>query len=70
MTIAKVRSATPSITNKVLEIGIKIMIVTIKSKDGYNVDVTRIYLNALSNKITTQEYKSQLDTIANTNKNI
>ena len=46
------------------------MIVTIKSKDGYNVDVTGIYLNALQNKITPQEYKSQLDLIANTNKNI
>ncbi len=44
--------------------------ITIKSKDGYNVDVTRIYLNALQNKITPQEYKSQLDLIANTNKNI
>ena len=43
--------------------------ITIKSKDGYNVDVTRIYLNALQNKITTEEYKSQLDVIANTNKN-
>jgi len=70
MTIARVRSATSSITNKVLEIGIKIMMITIKSKDGYNVDVTGIYLNALQNKITPQEYKSQLDLIANTNKNI
>lgn len=70
MTIARVRSATSSITNKVLEIGIKIMMITIKSKDGYNVDVTGIYLNALQNKITPQEYKSQLDTIANTSKNV
>ena len=44
--------------------------ITIKSKDGYNVDVTGIYLIALQNKITPQEYKSQLDVIANTNKNI
>ena len=46
------------------------MIVTIKSKDGYKVDVTRIYLKALQKQITPQEYKSQLDLIANTNKNI
>ena len=46
------------------------MIVTIKSKAGYDVDVTRIYLKALQKQITPQEYKSQLDTIANTNKNI
>ena len=44
--------------------------VTIKSKDGYNVDVTRIYLNALQGKITNDEYKSQLNKITNTNKNI
>ena len=44
--------------------------ITIKSKDGYNVDVTGIYLNALQNKITPQEYKNQLNTIVNTNKNI
>jgi len=46
------------------------MIVTIKSKDGYKVDVTSIYLKALQKQITPQEYKSQLDLIANTNKNI
>jgi len=46
------------------------MIVTIKSKDGYDVDVTRIYLKALQKQITPQEYKSQLDTIASTNKNV
>ena len=44
--------------------------ITIKSKDGYNVDITGIYLNALQNKITPQEYKSQLDIITNANKNI
>lgn len=70
MTIARVRSATSSITNKVLEIGIKIMIVTIKSKDGYKVDITSIYLKALQKQITPQEYKSQLDLITRTNKNI
>jgi len=53
------------------------MRVTIKSKDGYNVDITRIYLKALQKQITPEEYKNQLDTIANvswnalnTNKNI
>lgn len=45
------------------------MRVTIKSKDGYPVDVTRIYLKALQKQITPQEYKSQLDAITNTNKN-
>jgi hypothetical protein len=46
------------------------MRVTIKSKDGYNVDVTSIYLKALQKQITPEEYKNQLDTIVNTNKNI
>ncbi len=46
------------------------MIVTIKSKDGYKVDITGIYLKALQKQITPQDYKSQLDLIANTNKNI
>ena len=46
------------------------MIVTIKSKDGYKVDVTGIYLKALQKQITPQEYKSQLDLITRTNKNI
>mgnify|MGYP000038068624 CR=1 FL=1 len=45
------------------------MMVTIKSKDGYNVDVTGIYLKALEKTITPQEYKSQLNTITRTNKN-
>jgi len=44
--------------------------ITIKSKDGYNVDVTGIYLKALGKEITPQEYKSQLDTITRSNKNI
>lgn len=46
------------------------MFVTIKSKDGYNVDVTSLYLSALQGKITPSEYKSQLDTITTTNKNL
>jgi len=46
------------------------MIVTIKSKDGYNVDVTSIYLKALQKQITPQEYKNQLDIITSTNKNV
>ena len=46
------------------------MFVTIKSKDGYNVDVTSIYLAALQGEITPSEYKSKLNTITNTNKNI
>lgn len=46
------------------------MIITIKSKDGYDVDVTRIYLNALQGKITNDEYRSQLKKITLTNKNI
>lgn len=46
------------------------MFVTIKSKDGYDVDVTSIYLKALQQEITPAEYKSQLDTITSTNKNI
>jgi hypothetical protein len=46
------------------------MFVTIKSKDGYNVDVTSIYLSALQGEITPAEYKSQLDTITSTNKNV
>ena len=44
--------------------------VTIKSKDGYKVDVTSIYLKAIQKQITPEEYKSQLDTITRTNKNI
>jgi len=46
------------------------MLVTIKSKDGYNVDVTSIYLKAMMGEITRAEYRSQLDTITTTNKNI
>ena len=43
--------------------------VSIKSLDGYDVDVTGIYLAAASNEITIESYKSQLDVITTTNKN-
>lgn len=46
------------------------MFVTIKSKDGYDVDVTSIYLAAMQQEITPAEYKLQLDTITSTNKNV
>ena len=46
------------------------MFVTIKSKDGYNVDVTRLFLKRMKNEISTEEYVSQLDTITSTNKNV
>ena len=44
------------------------MIVTIKSKDGYKVDVTRLYFQALSKEITVEEYRSELDYITSHNK--
>ena len=37
------------------------MIVTIKSKDGYKVDVSRLYFQALAKEITVEEYKNELD---------
>jgi len=37
--------------------------VTIKSKDGYKVDVTRLYFQALSKEITPEQWKSELDFI-------
>ena len=46
------------------------MFVTIKSKDGYPVDVTGIYLMALERSITLEEYRAKLDEIANRNKNV
>ena len=46
------------------------MFVTIKSKDGYNVDVTRLFLKRMKEEISTEEYVSQLETIKSTNKNI
>jgi len=44
------------------------MIVTIKSKDGYKVDVTRLYIQALSKEITPEDYKKELDYITSHNK--
>lgn len=46
------------------------MFVTIKSKDGYNVDVTRLFLKRMKNEISTEEYVTQLNTITSTNKNV
>ena len=46
------------------------MFVTIKSKDGYSVDVTSLYLKAMMKEITLAHYKSQLDQIAQSNKNV
>lgn len=46
------------------------MFVTIKSKDGYSVDVTRLFLKRMKNEISTEEYASQLNTITSTNKNV
>ena len=37
--------------------------VTIKSKDGYNVDVTSLYLKAMQKQITPEQWKSKLDFI-------
>ena len=44
------------------------MIVTIKSKDGYKVDVTRLYIQALSKEITPENYKKELEYITSHNK--
>jgi len=44
------------------------MFVTMKSKDGYPVDVTRTYLDALMRKITPDEFKRQMRVIETTNK--
>ena len=46
------------------------MMVTIKSKDGYNVDVTSLYIQALSKEISIEKYRKELDLITSTNKNI
>ena len=53
-----------------LNLKIIIMFVTIKSKDGYNVDVTRLFLKRMKNEISTEEYVSHLNTITSTNKNV
>ena len=46
------------------------MIVTIKSKDGYKVDVTRLYLQALEKSISVDNYRKELDFITSNNKNV
>jgi len=46
----------------------KTMMVTIKSKDGYKVDVTRLYIQALSKEITPKKYKKELEYITSHNK--
>jgi len=46
------------------------MIVTVKSKDNYKIDVTRLYLQALEKTISVEDYKKELDLITSNNKNI
>ena len=46
------------------------MIVTIKSKDGYKVDVTRLYFQALEKSISVENYRKELDFITSNNKNV
>ena len=46
------------------------MMVTIKSLDGYEVDVTRLYIQALQKIISVEEYRRQLNVIVTTNKNV
>ena len=46
------------------------MMVTIKSLDGYEVDVTRLYIQALQKTISVEEYRRQLNLIVTTNKNV
>ena len=46
------------------------MIVTIKSKDGYKVDVTRLYIQALEKSISVENYRKELDFITSNNKNV
>ncbi len=46
------------------------MFVTLKSKDGYNVDVTSQYIKALEGSITPQEWKGFCDVVTNKNKNV
>ena len=46
------------------------MVVTIKSKDGYKVDVTRLYLQALEKSISVENYRKELDFITSNNKNV
>ena len=51
-----------------MNLKLELMLVTLKSKDGYDVDVTSIYVKRLTGEITQAEYRSQLDTITTTNK--
>ena len=44
------------------------MFVTMKSKDGYPVDVTTIYLDALMKRNTPENFKAQMHVIETTNK--
>ena len=46
----------------------KTMMVTIKSKDGYKVDVSRLYFQALAKEITPEEWEKELDYITSHNK--
>ena len=46
------------------------MFITIKSKDGYNVDVTGLYIQALEKSITPELYRKELELITNTNRNV
>ena len=44
------------------------MIVTIKSKDNFKVDITRLYIQVLSKEITQKDYKKELEYITSHNK--
>ena len=44
------------------------MIVTIKSKDGYKVDVSRLYFQALAKEISPEDYNKELEYITSHNK--
>ena len=44
------------------------MFVTMKSKDGYPVDVTRIYIDYLNKRITAANFNAQMRVIESTNK--
>ena len=45
------------------------MIVTVKSKDNYKVDITSLYIKALEKSISVEDYKKELDFITSNNKN-
>ncbi len=46
------------------------MMITVKSLDGYPVDVTRLYIQALEKSVSVEDYRKELDLITSTNKNI